>query len=289
MTELSIVSGFLKSAPPGEFNEVLQDVKGLLGDKAYILDANVTEEAHRTYNTEQLVAFDAGDHKFLVSHNTQVGPNLYFDSKSLQVHEVDHARQAVISSQPSTSHDSEVEPWRSAMHFELENYVNTYFPQGLVAVTGSKSGSTVTLNIDLSAYLFNTRSFYNGRWRSSWTLTFIPGQSSDLNGKIKCNVHFFEGGNVQLRTDTDRSKKGLSALNPSQLAQATSSAIQALEADWQNHFESLFDNMGQTTFKALRRPLPMDKNVIGNRWSLIQSYKLGGMINTYVPLLTFFS
>lgn len=96
-----------------------------------------------------------------------------------------------------------------------------------------------------------------------------------FQGKIRCNVHFFEGGNVQLKTDTDKTKRGVPAQNAQQLAQNIAGSIGALDADWQNQFENLFDNMGQTTYKALRRPLPMDCRIIGSRWGMIQSYKLG--------------
>lgn len=42
----------------------LLDVKGILGDQAGIFDdPAVTENAYRTYNTDQMIAVDAGDHK----------------------------------------------------------------------------------------------------------------------------------------------------------------------------------------------------------------------------------
>lgn len=67
------------------------------------------------------------------------------------------------------------------MFFEIENYVRSYFPSGTSAVTGTKEGSAFVLHIGISAHLFNTRSFYNGRWRSVWTVKFVPGQSADLS------------------------------------------------------------------------------------------------------------
>jgi len=272
---LTIANNFLKSAPPGEFNEVFKDVKGVLGEGAHIFDAATTEEAHRVYNTDQMIALDAGDHKFLVSEATKVGHNTYFDSRTLQVHEVDHIRQVVTSSHESTDNDTEVEPWRAAMFFEVDNYVRNYYPQGVSAVTGKKDGGSYVLTIGISAHLFNSKSFYNGRWRSVWTVKFQPGQTADLNGKIRCNVHFFEGGNVQLKTDADKSKRGIPAKNPQQLAQDVAASLNGLEADWQNNFENSFENMGQTTYKALRRPLPLDCRLIGSRWGMIHTYRLG--------------
>jgi len=211
----------------------------------------------------------------IISSGTTVGHNSYFDSQTMEVHEVDHIRGVVVSSRVSAEHNQEVEPWRAAMFFEVDNYVKNYFPSGTCAVTGSKDGSGLVLAIGISSHLFNSRSFYNGRWRSVWTVKFSPGQMSDLNGKVRCNVHFFEGGNVQLKTDADKAKRGIPAQNPQQMAQNIVGSIGALEAEWQNQFENLFDNMGQTTYKALRRPLPMDCRVIGSRWGMIQTYKLG--------------
>lgn len=67
------------------------------------------------------------------------------------------------------------------MFFEIENYVRSYFPNGTCAVTSAREGAVFVLHIGISAHLCNTRSFYNGRWRSVWTVKFSPGQSADLS------------------------------------------------------------------------------------------------------------
>jgi len=273
----AIATSFLRAAPPGEFTEVYADVMGILGDQAYIFNAEAKEEAHRNYNIDQMVAVETTDgHKVLLSEANHVSGNTFFDGKTVQVHEVDPIAVKITSSAPSDDHDNDVEPWRSALFSEVETYVNNYYPQGVCAVTGSKQGSVYVLTIGISAHLFNPRSYYNGRWRSVWTVKFNPGGSADLTGKIRANVHFFEGGNVQLKTDADKSKKGIPAQNAQQLAQNVAGSLGALEGDWQNQFENLFETMGDTTYKALRRPLPMDCRVIGPRWGMIHTYKLGG-------------
>jgi capping protein alpha len=44
--------------------------------------------------------------------------------------------------------------------------------------------------------------YRNGRWRSEWTLKLAGSQ---LQGLMRCSVHYYEDGNVQLNTDKDAS------------------------------------------------------------------------------------
>jgi len=121
--------------------------------------------------------------------------------------------------------------------------------------------------------IFSNLQLFNGKWSSSWTVKFSPGKQAELNGTIKCHVHYFEGGNVQLNTNTTKSKKGVPAPHPQGLADNIVQSIAALETDFQSQLELTFENMGQTTFKACRRALPIDGRKI--RWPMIASYKLG--------------
>jgi capping protein alpha len=68
---------------------------------------------------------------------------------------------------------------------------------------------------------------------------------------------------------------GIPAPNPQSLAENICGTIASIETDFQSQLELLFENMGNTTFKACRRALPIDGRKI--RWPQILSYKLGGM------------
>jgi len=169
--------------------------------------------------------------------------------------------------------DRDVEEWRLAFQNEMEKYAETYFIGATTGAYGTKEGSTFVVHLCLSCSVFKSSAFYNGRWASSWTVKFMPGKASELTGTLKCNIHYFESGNVQLSTSVTKTKKGIPAPNPTSLAENICGTIASLETDFQNQLELLFDNMGNTTFKACRRALPIDGRKI--RWPMILSYKLG--------------
>jgi len=90
---------------------------------------------------------------------------------------------------------------------------------------------------------------------------------------IKINVHYYEDGNVQLNTNCTRKKSGIPATNPESLADAAVKAITEVETEFQNQIEISYDKMGNTTFKALRRALPITQTKIV--WPKIASMKMG--------------
>jgi hypothetical protein len=48
----------------------------------------------------------------------------------------------------------------------------------------------------------------NGRWRSVWTCSFKQsGGNAELKGTLKINVHYYEDGNVQLNTNTSKTRQ----------------------------------------------------------------------------------
>jgi len=59
---VEIVPGFLLNSPPGEFMEVVTDVRGLLSDEAIINSS--APATFREYNTDQMVEVNSsGGHK----------------------------------------------------------------------------------------------------------------------------------------------------------------------------------------------------------------------------------
>jgi len=278
MATTGILNSFLLNSPPGELNTVYQDVQGLLGPNKSSYSESDVEAAFHQYNTENLFPVSNGGSTVLLSKYNSLGGRQFIDVKNGQIITYDHVNQKIIDTSLYTVADMETEPWRVAMQAEAEKYVNNYF----VGVTANvfscpSEGSQLSLAICISGLLLKTVAFYSGRWTSIWTVKFTPGKTSDLVGTVKSDVHYFEGGNVQLNTNVTKSKKGIPAPNPQGLAENIMGTVNAIETDFQNQLELNFENMGQTTFKACRRALPIDGRKI--RWSQITGYKLGADLN----------
>jgi capping protein alpha len=61
--------------------------------------------------------------------------------------------------------------------------------------------------------------------------------------------------------------------NPDAIAKAAFTSIAKIEQNYQSALDNSYATMGETTFKALRRALPITRTRID--WSKIKNYKLG--------------
>tara|TARA_R110002050_G_scaffold39802_20_gene97773 strand:+ start:342 stop:1070 length:729 start_codon:yes stop_codon:yes gene_type:complete len=200
---IQIANNFLLASPPGEFMEVVTDVRGLLPDDSLINDtAPVT---FREYNTEQMLQVYNGDRDVLVTKHGEVNDSEYLDPRGGQVFSFDHIRQEVTGSRAISGElDQAVEPYRSAIDAAFEKYAREYYMNGTSAVYGAKQGSDFVVTLCLSSSKFNPNNFWNGRWRSVWTATFKANGQVSLSGNMKICVHYYEDGNVQLNTEVTR-------------------------------------------------------------------------------------
>jgi len=272
-----IVNSFLLNAPPGEFHEVVTDVRGLLQNDGLLNELAPT--TFREYNTEQMLALQVPNHqhKMLITKFAEIGGNEYLDPQGKQVVSFDHFKQEVVSSRAADAEvNDELEPWRSAVEKKILEYVTAFYDYGAGAVYASKDANkNVVVTVAISSALFNSNNFYNGRWRSVWTATFVPGKQAQVTGNLRVNVHYYEDGNVQLNTNCNK-KDTVQALKPDAFAEALAQAITKQEGEFQNQLEQNYEKMNSTTFKALRRALPVFATKI--TWPKIASYKIGADI-----------
>jgi len=146
-----IANSFLLASPPGEFMEVVTDVRGLLADDSIINDT--APATFREWNTDQMlqVKSPAGNHEVLISKFGEVNDSEYLDPRGGVVVQFDHIRQQVVGSRNISGElDQSIESYRSAFDAAAAQYVSEHYQNGATTIYGSKQGGDTVIR---SAFL----------------------------------------------------------------------------------------------------------------------------------------
>lgn len=275
---IQIANSFLLASPPGEFMEVVTDVRGLLQDDTIINDS--APATFREWNTDQMLQVKSpkGDHEVLITKYGEVNDAEYLDPRGGCVVQFDHIRQEVVGSRPISGElDRSVEDYRSAFDNAAYDYVQEHYINGGVTVYGGKQGGSTNITICISSSKFNPNNFWNGRWRSVWQCTFSGSGKITLSGVLRLQVHYYEDGNVQLVSNTEKSGSANGGDAKTAAANALKQ-ISRIEAEFQEALNQSYNVMGDTTFKALRRMLPITKKKIDWDIRRIQTLKMSSTV-----------
>nr|XP_054751489.1 F-actin-capping protein subunit alpha-1-like [Lytechinus pictus] len=274
--KVKIASDFITHAPPGEFSEVFNDVRILINNDHLLSEAG---ESFAKYNKDQFTpaSIDGVERPALVTQFNDLPNGRFLDPDSKQTFKFDHMRKVVTDVEHATNIDTTSEPWRIALSHALAGYIKDHFPNGNSAAYGRSKDKKVILVACIEHHLFQPANFWNGRWRSQWTVTFDPSCGSvEAGGLIKVQVHYYEDGNVQLVSHKEV-KFPLEISTPENTAAAFVKAISHAEEVYQSTLTEDYGTMSDTTFKALRRALPITKTKVD--WKQISQYDIGKKLN----------
>lgn len=273
--KIRISSDYILHAPPGEFTEVFNDVRMLLGNDALLREGCAT--AFSTYNKDQFqpVELGADRPKSLVTRYNELPDGRFFCPKSSVSFAYDHLRREASDIQSyKDANESKAEPFRVALQQAANAYLeNHYGASGVCTVfaTVDKSSSLPQLTLCIESHGFQPKNYWNGRWRSQWSV-LLSSKEAELKGVIKVQVHYYEDGNVQLVSSKEISSHIQSSNDANHVAKEIIRVIEEQETAYQAAVHDNYQTMSDTTFKALRRPLPITKTKFD--WSKVQAYQV---------------
>nr|CAH8850684.1 unnamed protein product [Trichobilharzia regenti] len=265
-------------APPCEFNEVLDDVRCISGDDHQIQKKLAAAIAQ--YNKDQMihVKLPGCEHPSLITSYADLGSGYFMCPRSQQSFHFDHLKQTVsdvksLDRSNVENIDHELEDWRHALQECATVYVNEHFPEGAVSVYALRlHDGARSLVLCIESHFSKHQS--TGRWRSEWIFKVI-GQSPmefSVHGVIKVQTHLYEEGNVQLISSKEVDFV-IPGSVPKEFAKESLKKIKHADCAYQVGVAENFKTMSDTTFKALRRQLPLTRSKLD--WNKIITYQIG--------------
>jgi len=125
-----------------------------------------------------------------------------------------------------------------------------HFPSSTVGIFPTDSDSSIVILLVASKY--SPQNFWNGRWRSTYTLN---PSSNSVVGTIKVDVHYYEDGNVRMSTSKKVETSGSSA-------DTLVREIAKAENKYQEEVNKAFTTLSEGSFKGLRRQLPVTRQKV---------------------------
>lgn len=142
-----------------------------------------------------------------------------------------------------------------------------HFPTSTIGIYPTSSDTE--LAILLVANKYSPQNFWNGRWRSTYTLS---PSSGNLTGSIKVDVHYYEDGNVRMSTSKEVSVPGAMVVANASGADAVVREIAKAENKFQEELNRAFVQLAEGSFKGLRRQLPVTRQRV--EWEKIGGYRV---------------
>lgn len=276
--KLAIATNFVNHSPPGQTSQVLDDVEKLVGKELLTAEKRVALTAG--YNKEQYAAVKLSDGKrVLLTPHGELPGGLFLDPATESALEVNHQElSATVSATPvdaatlASMRDGTTSSMRAAVDEAMQKYVRDHMPEGVVTTYGTAvAGSRIVCCV--SALTHSLENYWAGRWVSEWVLEVPSGGSiGTLTGKVRCHVHYFEDGNVQL----DDKIVFQAEIAVADVGAAFAAKVKECDTQFYAKFEEIYAGLSDEVLKNLRRRLPITGQKFD--WDKLSVARLAGEV-----------
>ncbi|NXC47064.1 CAZA3 protein, partial [Penelope pileata] len=191
----SLICGLLRQSPPGEFEQVVQDLCALAQDEEL-----VKQEAARAgarHNKNNFTPVQVNGNTVLLTNYNDLGGNRFFYPQDKFSFEFDHLSGLTSKTHLHRVMLDEGELWRGALHKGLNAYVNRHFPGGNSCVFKKSLGKRQMLVACIEAHQYQPVKHCNSLWKSDWTFALTPVMTR-VTGVFLLQLHYFRNANLHV-------------------------------------------------------------------------------------------
>lgn len=244
----AIVRYFINNAPPGHTDKIVEAVRTI--GAADVLTEEGVATMLREYNLANFKPVQLPDGtSVVICPQTEVAAGEFLQPSTGKVITFDHVTGGVGEVRDATAEEigESGSAECTAIQKAMEGYLAKAYHPGDSAVTVTSSSEGI--NIVISAEkIKHDGGCWSGRWKSEWTV-----KDGNIDGTTSVMSHYYEQGNVQMHNLKDFAATAIDASDPAAVAKH----VEKSEAALHGQFDKMYSTMTNTTFKELRRQLPV--------------------------------